>query len=251
MRLPNSASASSKSSMASPASAASKMRSRFFSVSPMYLLTTAARSTRYRSRPSPRAMTSAAMVLPVPLGPANSAPVARPRRDAAPSPTRRAPAPVPHPGTDSHSCASASGGTTSDPQPRAAPSGGRAPVQRLPGLGARRGEQVLRRGGVSRARPPWRRTTRPRRSAPPPGGTGLPTSDGIQSASPSAVGSVRQRSRRPAAESRGNETVTVPVGCSPAGPRSPAAMRTTPRSSCSSRPSALRRASGRASTSSR
>ncbi len=41
-RLPNSASASSKNSIAFAVSAAAKMRSRFFSVSPMYLLTTVA-----------------------------------------------------------------------------------------------------------------------------------------------------------------------------------------------------------------
>ena len=48
--------------------AASKIRSRFFSVSPMYLLTTADRSTLYRSSPSSPATTSAASVLPVPDG---------------------------------------------------------------------------------------------------------------------------------------------------------------------------------------
>ena len=42
------------------------MRSRFFSVSPMYLSTTVARSIAYRSRPSSPATTSAAIVLPVP-----------------------------------------------------------------------------------------------------------------------------------------------------------------------------------------
>ena len=72
-RLPNSASASSKNSTRSPAAAAPKMRSRFFSVSPMYLLTTADRSTLYRSSPRSPATTSAASVLPVPDGPANSA----------------------------------------------------------------------------------------------------------------------------------------------------------------------------------
>ena len=72
-RLPNSASASSKNSTRSPEAAALKMRSRFFSVSPMYLLTTEDRSTLYRSRPSSPAITSAASVLPVPDGPENSA----------------------------------------------------------------------------------------------------------------------------------------------------------------------------------
>ena len=50
-----------------------KIRSRFFSVSPMYLLTTADRSIRYSSSPSSPAMISAAIVLPVPGGPANRA----------------------------------------------------------------------------------------------------------------------------------------------------------------------------------
>ena len=72
-RLPNSASASSKNSTRSPEAAALKMRSRFFSVSPMYLLTTEDRSTLYRSRPRSPAITSAASVFPVPDGPENSA----------------------------------------------------------------------------------------------------------------------------------------------------------------------------------
>ena len=59
-------------------SQASNTSRRCFSVSPMYLLTTPARSTRYRSSPSERARTCAAIVLPVPLGPANRAVVPRP-----------------------------------------------------------------------------------------------------------------------------------------------------------------------------
>ena len=57
-----------------------KIRSRFFSVSPMYLSTTVARFTVYRSRPRSPAITSAAIVLPVPESPANRAvtPVPRP-----------------------------------------------------------------------------------------------------------------------------------------------------------------------------
>src|SRR6266545_1532715 len=72
-RLPNKASASSKKSTRSPAAAASKMRSRFFSVSPMYLLTTEDRSTLYRSSRNSPATTSAASVLPVPDSPENRA----------------------------------------------------------------------------------------------------------------------------------------------------------------------------------
>ena len=72
-RLPNSASASSKNRIALEPSAAAKMRSRFFSVSPMYFETTVARSTRYSSRPSSLASTCAAIVLPVPDSPANIA----------------------------------------------------------------------------------------------------------------------------------------------------------------------------------
>ena len=49
LRLPNSASASSNISSDPPSSAASKTRRRFCSVSPMYLLTTPARSIRYMS----------------------------------------------------------------------------------------------------------------------------------------------------------------------------------------------------------
>ena len=48
------------------------MRSRFFSVSPMYLDTIVARSTRKISSPSSAASTCAAIVLPVPDSPANS-----------------------------------------------------------------------------------------------------------------------------------------------------------------------------------
>ena len=53
-------------------SAASKMRSRFFSVSPMYFDTIVARSTRNISSPSSAASTCADIVLPVPDSPANS-----------------------------------------------------------------------------------------------------------------------------------------------------------------------------------
>jgi hypothetical protein len=51
----------------------------FFSVSPMYLLTTADRSIRYRLSCNSFAMTSAAIVFPVPLSPANKALMPRPR----------------------------------------------------------------------------------------------------------------------------------------------------------------------------
>ena len=71
-RLPKRASASSKKSSTWLVSAAANTRSRFFSVSPMYLLTKAARSTLYMSRPRSPAITSAAIVLPVPGGPAKS-----------------------------------------------------------------------------------------------------------------------------------------------------------------------------------
>ena len=54
-------------------SASVKIRSRFFSVSPMYLSTTVERSMTYRSRPRSPATTSADIVLPVPESPANSA----------------------------------------------------------------------------------------------------------------------------------------------------------------------------------
>ena len=89
-----------------------KIRSRFFSVSPMYLLTTAERSILYRSSPSSPAMTSAAIVLPVPGGPANSAltPVAAARASAR-SPSRSSTRP--RGATRSHSsrsCASGVGG---------------------------------------------------------------------------------------------------------------------------------------------
>ena len=67
------ASASSNRSITWLRSHGSKTRGERFSVSPMYLLTTSARSTRYRSSSSERASTCAAIVLPVPLGPANSA----------------------------------------------------------------------------------------------------------------------------------------------------------------------------------
>src|SRR5205085_2017196 len=70
-RLPKMASASSKNRMALLLDASSKMRPRFFSVSPMYLLTTVDKSILYSSSPSSEAITSAAMVLPVPGGPAN------------------------------------------------------------------------------------------------------------------------------------------------------------------------------------
>ena len=51
----------------------------------MYLLTTAARSTRYSTRPSREASTRAASVLPVPLGPWSSTrtPRCAPRRACA------------------------------------------------------------------------------------------------------------------------------------------------------------------------
>ena len=52
VRLPNSASASSKNRIALLVRASAKMRARFFSVSPMYLLTTPDRSTLYRSSPT-------------------------------------------------------------------------------------------------------------------------------------------------------------------------------------------------------
>jgi hypothetical protein len=57
----------------SDTSAASKMRFRFFSVSPMYLLTTWERSMRYMGSSNSMARISAAIVLPVPGGPANRA----------------------------------------------------------------------------------------------------------------------------------------------------------------------------------
>ena len=72
-RFPKSVSASSKNKIALLPTAAVKIRSRFFSVSPMYLLTTAERSTRNRSRPSSSAITPAASVFPVPDAPENSA----------------------------------------------------------------------------------------------------------------------------------------------------------------------------------
>ena len=94
-RLPNKASASSKNRMALAFSAAAKMRSRFFSVSPMYLLTTPDRSILYRSSPSSPAITSAAIVLPVPDGPANSAVTPLPSDSlAAESPFVEHPVPV-------------------------------------------------------------------------------------------------------------------------------------------------------------
>jgi len=51
------------------ATAESKTAERFFSVSPMYLLTSCAVSTRNTSAPSSRASSWAAMVLPAPPGP--------------------------------------------------------------------------------------------------------------------------------------------------------------------------------------
>ena len=67
-------------------SASAKMRLRFFSVSPMYLLTTVERSILYASSSSARAMISTAIVLPVPEGP---------RTGAVPNPPARPPeAPV-------------------------------------------------------------------------------------------------------------------------------------------------------------
>jgi hypothetical protein len=71
--LPNSASASSNSSTALAASAASNIASSAFSVSPIYFDTVFARSTWNRADPSSRAMIWAAIVLPVPLGPAKRA----------------------------------------------------------------------------------------------------------------------------------------------------------------------------------
>ena len=62
-------------------SASLKTRSRFFSVSPMYLSTIVERSITYRSRPRDPAMTSADMVLPVPESPAKRAVTPRPLSD--------------------------------------------------------------------------------------------------------------------------------------------------------------------------
>ena len=73
-RRPKSASASSKKRIALDPSAAAKMRSRFCSVSPTYFETTVARSTENSSSPRSPASTLAAIVLPVPLSPANSTP---------------------------------------------------------------------------------------------------------------------------------------------------------------------------------
>ena len=88
LRLPKSASASSKRRIAPPSSAASKTRRRFFSVSPMYLLTTELRSIRYRSSSSSFASTSPAIVFPVPLGAREE------RRDPEAACASRGPAPV-------------------------------------------------------------------------------------------------------------------------------------------------------------
>ena len=71
-RFPNRASASSKKRIALEPVAASKMRSRFFSVSPMYFDTIVERSTRKSSSPSSAPSTSAAIVLPVPDPPATA-----------------------------------------------------------------------------------------------------------------------------------------------------------------------------------
>ena len=60
------------------AAAAAKQASMFFSVSPMYFDTQRDSSTCISSTPRSRAMICAVMVLPVPLGPENSAPTPRP-----------------------------------------------------------------------------------------------------------------------------------------------------------------------------
>ena len=79
MRLPNSASASSKNSNAPLSSQASNTSRSFFSVSPMYLLTTPAEIDAQQFEAEARAITCAAMVLPVPDGPPNSAEMPWPR----------------------------------------------------------------------------------------------------------------------------------------------------------------------------
>src|SRR6266542_3831520 len=86
LRLPNSASASSKKRIAFESAAAWNTRSRFFSVSPIHLLTTPARSMRNSARPSSPAITSAAIVFPVPETPLNNAviPVPPDRRSLKP-----------------------------------------------------------------------------------------------------------------------------------------------------------------------
>ena len=73
VRLPKIASASPKNRTTPLCTAASKTYRRFFSVSPMYLLMTLVRSFRKRSRFKWFPITSAAMVLHVPLGPEKSA----------------------------------------------------------------------------------------------------------------------------------------------------------------------------------
>ena len=73
LRFPNRASASSNSRIAPASFAASNSRRSFFSVSPTCLDTTAPRSMRNRRRPVDLARAMAAIVLPVPFGPRNSA----------------------------------------------------------------------------------------------------------------------------------------------------------------------------------
>ena len=136
------------------------MRSRFFSVSPMYFETTVARSIRKSSRPRSRASTWAAIVLPVPDSPAKSvfSPCVAARRCAR-SPTRRAPG---RGGGGSaeieRRTSSGCSGSTSWSQPNAGSSrAASSPSRPLDALARaqvevarRRGRLALDRGGVAR-----------------------------------------------------------------------------------------------------
>ena len=181
-----------------------KIRSRFFSVSPMYLSTTVARSTTYRSRPSSPAITSADIVLPVPESPANSA--------VTPAPAAAA---GPHPPLPEHPLAVPGASRPA----LAAPCGCRA------GARGRPSRPAARSGGpAARARPRsarGRRPARARRSAGGPGrGVTAAWPHGLRGRPASAAGgtgSSPARGRSPAQFRRTRHATAVPVrsGCSP------------------------------------
>ena len=163
----------------------------------MYLLTTWLRSTTQRSSPSSPATTSAARVLPVPLGPANSAVVPRPRalRDA-----------KPHPSLTVARCR-----TVVDERPQ---------LRSLRGA-AGRGRPSAACGSTSRARPSKRCRARSRHACQ----SGRPCAAAAAAASRSATG--RSNTAAASAISRAaTRTVAVPA---PGRPRS-AATRSVGRS---------------------
>ena len=185
---------------------ASNSSRRCFSVSPMYLLTTPARSTRYRSSPSERARTCAAIVLPVPLGPANSAVVPRPSEVSREKPQSSSTWPRSRAcASSSRRCAAVAGASTRSDHVYGSGSG--LSSSGVPAISSRRQTSPTsrrrrarrgRRGGSRRAAAPTRRPPRgrARRSVRTTAAAGRAGRSGRSGPSAGSTGTRRAAGRR-------------------------------------------------------